>query len=132
MITAERLRELLHYDPETGVFVRRVSRCGRGARAGAVAGHIHTKGYQSKSAFPPTQAQGLAQLRTSSPFKLEITYVGALRCSGYAVEAEAHRTLAGYRQNGEWFNCPVDMAVAAIGAAAYRMGEPLASGVIQG
>jgi hypothetical protein len=33
------------------------------------------------------------------------------------VEAETHRTLAGYRQSGEWFKCPVDMAVAAIGAA---------------
>jgi hypothetical protein len=40
----------------------------------------------------------------------------------------AHETLAGYRQNGEWFNCPVDMAVAAIAAAAYRLGEPIASG----
>jgi hypothetical protein len=70
----------------------------------------------------------LAQLRTSSPFKLTFAYMGALRCSGYAVEAEAHRTLAGYRQNGEWFNCPADMAVAAIGAAAYRLGEPLTSG----
>jgi hypothetical protein len=43
------------------------------------------------------------------------------------VEAETHRTLAGYRQSGEWFKCPVDMAVAAIGAAAYRLGEPIAS-----
>jgi hypothetical protein len=60
----------------------------------------------------------LAQLRTASAVPLAIAYVGALRCAGYTVEAEAHRTLAGYRQNGEWFNCPVDMAVAAIGAAA--------------
>jgi T5orf172 domain len=70
----------------------------------------------------------LAQLRTSSPFKLSFAYMGALRCNGYAVEAAAHETLAGYRQNGEWFNCPVDMAVAAIAAATYRLGEPIASG----
>jgi hypothetical protein len=70
----------------------------------------------------------LAQLQTSSPFKLSIAYVAALRCDGRTVEAEAHRRLAGYRQNGEWFDCPVDMAVAAIGAAAYRLGEPIASG----
>jgi hypothetical protein len=70
----------------------------------------------------------LAQLRTLSPFKLTFAFMGALRCAGYAVEAEAHRTLAGYRLEGEWFNCPVDMAVAAIGAAAYRLGEPIASG----
>jgi hypothetical protein len=70
----------------------------------------------------------LAQLRTASAVPLTIAYVGALRCDGYTVEAEAHRTLAGYCQNGEWFNCPVDMAVPAIAAAAYRLGEPIASG----
>jgi hypothetical protein len=70
----------------------------------------------------------LAQLRTASPSALSFAYMGTLRCDGHAVEAEAHRTLAGYRQNGEWFNCPADMAVAAIGAAAYRLGEPIASG----
>jgi hypothetical protein len=70
----------------------------------------------------------LAQLQTSSPFKLSIAYVAALRCDGRTVEAAAHRTLASYRQSGEWFDCPADMAVAAIGAAAYRLGEPLASG----
>jgi hypothetical protein len=70
----------------------------------------------------------LAQLQRASAAHLSLAYVGALRCTGYAVEAEAHRTLAGYRQNGEWFNCPADMAVAAIAAAAYRLGEPIASG----
>ena len=76
----------------------------------------------------PLSTARLAQLRTASAVPLTIAYVGALRCAGYAVEAEAHRTLASYRQNGEWFNYPVDMAVAAISAAAYRLGEPIASG----
>jgi T5orf172 domain len=70
----------------------------------------------------------LAQLRASSPFKLSFAYMGALRCDGYAMEAAAHETLSRHRLGGEWFNCPVDMAVAAIGAAAYRLGEPIASG----
>jgi hypothetical protein len=69
----------------------------------------------------------LAELKTGSPFALAITYAGALRCDGHAIEVAAHETLARYRLEGEWFNCPVDMAVAAIGAAAHRLGEPIAS-----
>lgn len=45
-LTAERLRELLHYDPETGLFIRRVSRPGRWGKAGTVAGHINPHGYR--------------------------------------------------------------------------------------
>jgi hypothetical protein len=70
----------------------------------------------------------LAQLQRASAAHLSLAYVGALRCNGFAVEAAAHRTLADYRFEGEWFNCPPDMAVAAIAAAAYRLGEPIASG----
>jgi hypothetical protein len=70
----------------------------------------------------------LAQLRAASPSALSLAYMAALRSNGFAVEAEAHQTLAGYRLEGEWFNCPVDMTVAAIAAAAYRLGEPIASG----
>jgi len=45
-LTAERLRELLHYDPETGLFTRRVNRQGRWGKAGSVAGHINPRGYR--------------------------------------------------------------------------------------
>lgn len=44
-LTAERLRALFDYDPETGEFRRR--RSGKGYRAGAVAGTGHNAGYRS-------------------------------------------------------------------------------------
>lgn len=42
-LTAERLRELLDYNPETGAFVWRVTR--GPAKAGAPAGGLNTRGY---------------------------------------------------------------------------------------
>jgi hypothetical protein len=72
-------------------------------------------------------AARLTQLQTASATPLKIAYVGALRCSGYAIEAETRR-LAAYRRSGEWFDVPPDLAVAAVCAAAYRLGEPIASG----
>jgi hypothetical protein len=44
IITAERARRLLHYDPDTGVLLRLIS-TSRNARAGDVAGSVGSKGY---------------------------------------------------------------------------------------
>jgi hypothetical protein len=44
-LTAERLRELLEYDPETGEF-RWLRHRARGARAGSPAGYINAVGYR--------------------------------------------------------------------------------------
>jgi len=43
MLTVERLKELLHYDQDTGVFTNRVMR--GGAKAGTVVGTSSARGY---------------------------------------------------------------------------------------
>lgn len=43
-ITADEVRRLLHYDPLTGIFTRKVTTCARG-KAGAVAGTLNDSGY---------------------------------------------------------------------------------------
>ena len=43
-LTAERLRELLRYDPGTGIFSWLIWRS-RSARAGDIAGHVYSNGY---------------------------------------------------------------------------------------
>lgn len=70
----------------------------------------------------------LAQLRTASPFPLEIDYLGCTRSDLYVeVEKTAHSILEGHRVNLEWFDCEPDIAVAAIHRAAYRLGDHVIS-----
>ena len=45
MLTVERLREVLHYDPETGIFMWRVA-LGRRAKVGSRAGRVDAQGYR--------------------------------------------------------------------------------------
>jgi hypothetical protein len=45
MITSERIKELLSYDPETGEFVWRVTRNHK-VKAGDIAGHLNRLGYR--------------------------------------------------------------------------------------
>ena len=44
MLTQERLKELLHYDPDTGLFTNLIQRSSR-AKKGIVAGYEDTEGY---------------------------------------------------------------------------------------
>jgi hypothetical protein len=43
-LTQERLKEVLHYDPDTGIFTR-IDRKGRSIRPNRVAGHVEPRGY---------------------------------------------------------------------------------------
>ena len=70
----------------------------------------------------------LAQLRTASPFPLSFAFVGVTdHTDGSAIEREAHALLDRFRVEGEWFDCPVELAVAAVNGAAAKLGEKLCS-----
>ena len=68
----------------------------------------------------------LAQLNTASAFPVGFAYIGAAQSgNGRAIESEAQAMLERYRANGEWFDCPAEMAIAAVNGAAIRIGEGL-------
>jgi hypothetical protein len=67
----------------------------------------------------------LAQLRTASPFPIDFSYIAVTPGNGFDIEAAAHAALSRHRCNGEWFDVPPEMAVAAISGAAHKLGQPL-------
>lgn len=70
-LTAARLRELLHYDPETGVFTRKV-RTAQMMRVGDIAGNPHENGYITVQLLGRTyRAHVLAWLYTHSAWPPE-------------------------------------------------------------
>ena len=63
-LTAEKLRELLHYEPETGIFTRKVSTSNR-VKIGDAAGSLDGHGYlQIRVQSRPHKAHRLAWLYT--------------------------------------------------------------------
>ena len=68
----------------------------------------------------------LLQLSTASAFPLSFAYIGVTKSGdGSNVEREAHAILDRYRVNGEWFDCPPELAIAAVNGAAARIGESI-------
>jgi Meiotically up-regulated gene 113 len=67
----------------------------------------------------------LAQLRTASPFPLEMVYVAVAGGLVEPLERRVHAALANNRCNGEWFDCPLSHVVAAIHGCATDMGLPI-------
>jgi hypothetical protein len=67
----------------------------------------------------------IAGLQTGSPFPLKFEYIGMTAGDGYDIEAAAHELLDRHRGSGEWFSVPPEMAVAAVSAAAHKLGYAL-------
>ena len=69
--------------------------------------------------------QRLRELQTGSPFPLRLEFVGQTEGEAFAIEGDAHFMLHQHRQAGEWFMVPAEMAIAAVLAAARRLGHQL-------
>ena len=67
----------------------------------------------------------LASLRTGSAFPIDFDYIAVTPSTGFDIEAGAHAMLKSHRCNGEWFDVPPEMAVAAIAGAAHKLGHPI-------
>jgi hypothetical protein len=68
----------------------------------------------------------LASLRTGSAFPIDCSYIAVTPGdSGAEIERAAHTLLDRHRLNGEWFGAAPELAVAALNAAAYMIGQPL-------
>ena len=79
----------------------------------------------SKIGVTTNPSARLASLRTGSAFPISFAFIGVTPGSGYDIEQEAHAMLEKHRCNGEWFDCPSEMAVAALMGAAAKLGQPV-------
>lgn len=82
----------------------------------------------TKIGFSTNPTARLATLRTASPFPIDFAYVCAVEgdaAGAMSIEAAAHAMLTRQRVNGEWFDVPPEMAVAAISAASQTVGRKI-------
>ena len=103
-------------------------RLGSGQQSGDTGGFVYViRGEHGlvKVGVSTNPSARMAQLRTASPFPLTFAYVAAVEGragNAYLVEQAAHGLLARHAMAGEWFDVPIDMAVAAIAAGAHKTG----------
>ena len=67
----------------------------------------------------------LAQIRTGCSTPTDYAFLAPVSGDPYALEREAHAMLARYRLNGEWFDVPPELAIAAVTGAAAKLGQSL-------
>jgi T5orf172 domain len=67
----------------------------------------------------------LAQLRTGNHATIDYAYLAPTSGDPYAIERAAHTILDRYRLNGEWFDVPPELAIAAVTGAAAKLGQSL-------
>jgi hypothetical protein len=63
--------------------------------------------------YPPGR---LRQVQANNSRPLRLSYVSAPmdRCAAFRVESRAHKDIFYHRLNGEWFYCPLAVAVSAV------------------
>lgn len=67
----------------------------------------------------------LAELQTGNPFALRFAFVGEVDNVASDIEVYAHDKLDAHRESGEWFNVPVEAAIAAVMGSAYHLGHAI-------
>lgn len=108
------------------------ARGGRGLSAGSDAAFVYViRGDHrlSKIGVSTNPSARIASLRTASPFPIGFSYIAAPDCTSavaFEIERRAHDILARQRCEGEWFDVPDEVAVAAVAAAAHQLGVKIA------
>jgi hypothetical protein len=67
----------------------------------------------------------LAQIQTGASCKLDYAFIAPTSGDPFSIEKEAHAMLERNRVNGEWFNVPPELAIAAVTGAAAKLGQSL-------